>query len=190
MEESAQNKLDKQKLEEELAEYDIDTLKMIHETQTDEYSPEELDYMLEIIQRKEAELLEKAEAYIPEEIVCEKCGVAQPFSNDKCQYCEWEFDKSEYYRQANLEAQGLAHYGSEDDARQSSTEQDGSSSYTFHYVISFLIPIVGLIMGAVFLTKDSQEGRSVGKTCILAAIIGMVISVSITSCVFVGFSRY
>ena len=48
-------------------------------------------------------------------------------------------------------------------------------SYTFHYVISFLIPLIGFIVGAVMLANDNAEKRSCGKTCIIIGIISMII---------------
>ena len=52
-------------------------------------------------------------------------------------------------------------------------------SYTFQYVISLLIPLVGYILGACLLAKDNDEDKKVGKQCIMFGIISNIISVII-----------
>ena len=55
-------------------------------------------------------------------------------------------------------------------------EKESSNSYTFQYVISFLIPLVGFILGAILLSKENEEEKAVGKSCIILGIIAVVIS--------------
>ena len=54
--------------------------------------------------------------------------------------------------------------------------EDSRSKYTFQYVISFLVPLVGFILGALLLAKDDEEEKDIGKTCIIIALISVVIS--------------
>ena len=43
-------------------------------------------------------------------------------------------------------------------------------------MISFLIPLVGFILGAILLSKDNEEEKQVGKSCIILGIVAVVIS--------------
>ena len=60
-------------------------------------------------------------------------------------------------------------------------EETDNKSYTFHYVISFLIPLVGFILGAILLSKDDEEEKTVGKTLIILGIISIFIGTIITT---------
>ncbi len=53
------------------------------------------------------------------------------------------------------------------------------NSYTFHYIISFLIPLVGFIVGAIMLANDDNEKSSCGKICIILGMISMILSIII-----------
>jgi len=44
------------------------------------------------------------------------------------------------------------------------------------YILSFLFPIIGLIVGIVFLTKEDEESKSLGKTCLIITAVSFVIS--------------
>ena len=44
-------------------------------------------------------------------------------------------------------------------------------------LLSFLIPLAGVIVGAVFLSKEKAEDQATGKACLLWAIIGFVTGV-------------
>lgn len=52
---------------------------------------------------------------------------------------------------------------------------DSDNSNIFLYVISFLIPLVGIIAGAINLTKDDPYQKSAGKTCILLGVLGPIV---------------
>ncbi len=56
-------------------------------------------------------------------------------------------------------------------------EDEETRSYTFQYIISFFIPLVGYILGAILLSKDDSDEKSVGKVCIILGIISTIISV-------------
>ena len=51
----------------------------------------------------------------------------------------------------------------------------------FRYVISFLIPLVGYILGAILLSKDNAADKSVGKNCIILGIVSAIIGGVITA---------
>jgi hypothetical protein len=52
------------------------------------------------------------------------------------------------------------------------------------YVLSFCIPLVGIIVGIIFMSKGNPEASSLGKTCLIISIVAIVIG----CCVGVGFS--
>ncbi len=54
-------------------------------------------------------------------------------------------------------------------------QDNGRESNIFGYVISFLIPLVGYILGAILLSKDNTFDKSVGKNCIILGIISSII---------------
>jgi hypothetical protein len=43
------------------------------------------------------------------------------------------------------------------------------------YILSFLIPLVGLIAGIVLMTKDDEESKQVGKNCLIALVLSIVL---------------
>ena len=54
-------------------------------------------------------------------------------------------------------------------------EVEQSSGYSFHYIISFLIPLVGFILGAIMMSKEDYDERLCGKKCIVMGILSMII---------------
>jgi hypothetical protein len=42
------------------------------------------------------------------------------------------------------------------------------------YVISFILPVVGLILGILYRRKDAPESRDFGKKAIIAGVAGIV----------------
>lgn len=42
------------------------------------------------------------------------------------------------------------------------------------YILSFVIPIVGIILGVIYLTKDDLESKDFGKKCIIAAVLFII----------------
>lgn len=149
-------------------------------------------------ERKRLEAM--VEERLPEEIECRKCGGPNEFANVKCKFCGATLDKSEYYDDARAVLYGeirdglhtddgvrdeaLSRFFAEEEealdddevARQHiAAPSEGEKSYTFHYVISVVIPLVGFIMGGILLTKEDEDDRSAGKVCIVAGIISVVI---------------
>lgn len=55
-----------------------------------------------------------------------------------------------------------------------SDRKQNVNSHLINYILSFLIPFVGFIMGAIFLTRDDE--RSAGTICIVLGIMSMFIS--------------
>jgi hypothetical protein len=56
---------------------------------------------------------------------------------------------------------------------------------TLLYLISFFIPIVGFIIGAIYYTKPEDEYKHVGKMCIVLGIVSMVLTVGLSALLYV-----
>lgn len=52
---------------------------------------------------------------------------------------------------------------------------DDESNNSFRYVFSFLIPLVGYILGAILLSKSDEKEKKVGKTCILLGVASTIL---------------
>jgi hypothetical protein len=44
------------------------------------------------------------------------------------------------------------------------------------YAISFFIPLVGLVIGVIFLTRPDPESRSLGQTCLILGILSFLLA--------------
>lgn len=162
----------------EIEQYSLDDLKLIFETQKDLYSPEELALIqqrIQIIEKEEAEERNKwLEQHIPKEIICPKCDGPNAFENHQCAFCGQVLDKTKYFN--------LNYYLSEEDHEENEEafSSDRRQSFTFQYIVSFLIPLVGFILGAILLGKDCDEEKNVGKTCIILGIVSILLSLIIS----------
>ena len=56
------------------------------------------------------------------------------------------------------------------------------------YAVSFFIPIVGIIVGIIFMSKGDPESTSLGKTCLVISIAAIVLwcCLSVGGVVFSG----
>lgn len=167
---------EKDKLIEDLQRYSADDLRLILNTQQNLYSSDELK-LIETQLEKRIEQDKKDEEdfiqrHLPDEITCPKCDGVNPFENEKCCYCGHTFDKSKYYKKE---------YYLQDETETAADEETDKRSYTFQYVISFLIPLVGFILGAILLSKDDEEEKSAGKTVIILGVISIVIGTIIST---------
>lgn len=60
-------------------------------------------------------------------------------------------------------------------------------SYGMYTLISFLLPLIGIIVGIVFLTKDKKLDKKLGEHCIAFGILSIILW-SVVFAVLVGFS--
>ena len=168
--------MNNEKFMNEIQQYSADDLRLILNTQQDLYSSEELKLIEEQLENRIKQDKKDEEFFIqqhlPHEITCPKCDGVNTFENEKCCYCGHTFDKSKYYN---------INYYMQDDTDTAANEENDSKSYTFQYIISFLIPLVGFILGAILLSKDDEEEKSAGKTVIILGIISIVIGTIITT---------
>ena len=153
----------------ELRGYSLEALELIYETQKDLYSEEEMLLIEQRIKDFAQQEKEKIEKLLPKEIICEKCDGPNPFENDVCVFCGAKINKEKYYT--------LEYY--ETPKEQEKQYNENSDSNTFRYVISFLIPLIGYILGAILLSKDNEQEKSVGKSCIFLGITSTVLCIII-----------
>ena len=160
--------IDKQRLDEELADCSSELLQYIYDSQKELYSEEELEYILkrkEIQLTKEAKEQEELEAeakkYLPKEIDCPKCGGPNEFKRDTCKFCGATLNKDSYHEHALNLALGIA---------------DEVESHVAQYIVSFVLPFVGWIMGGILMTKEDPAQRSVGLNCIVIGIVSGLLS--------------
>ena len=146
----------------EIQEYSLEELELIYETQKDLYSEEEMQLIEQRIEDFARQEKERIEKLLPTEIICEKCDGPNPFENDTCAFCDARINKEKYYNPKYYEI-----------SEEESNEK--SDSNTFRYVISFLIPLVGYILGAILISKDNKAEKSVGKSCIILSIVSTVL---------------
>ncbi|UCE26330.1 MAG: hypothetical protein JSW52_08190 [Candidatus Coatesbacteria bacterium] len=43
------------------------------------------------------------------------------------------------------------------------------------YILSFIVPIAGIVIGVIYLTKTDEELKTFGKTCLIIAAIPIVL---------------
>jgi len=43
------------------------------------------------------------------------------------------------------------------------------------YVISFFVPLIGIIIGVIFMSRPDPESKGVGRTCLVVSIISFVL---------------
>ena len=160
----------------EIKQYSADDLRLILNTQQELYSNEELEFIEEQLEKRIEQDKKDEEDFIqqhlPDEITCPKCDGINPFENEKCCYCGHTFDKSKYYKKE---------YYLHDETETAAEEETDKRSYTFQYIISFLIPLVGFILGAILLSKDDEEEKTAGKTVIILGIVSIVIGTIIST---------
>ncbi len=53
------------------------------------------------------------------------------------------------------------------------------------YIVSFLVPLAGIVIGIIFYTKDTSEEKKFGKMCIILAIVAVVV-MCLCFCAFYG----
>lgn len=59
------------------------------------------------------------------------------------------------------------------------------------YLLSFFIPIVGFIIGAIYYSKPEPELKEVGKMCLILAVLSIVVSIVCWGSIFaVGFFAF
>jgi hypothetical protein len=52
------------------------------------------------------------------------------------------------------------------------------------YVVSFLVPVAGIILGVIYMGKEDEESKALGKVCLIIAIVAFVL---ICCCIAISF---
>lgn len=136
----------------EIKDYTPDDLEVIIATQKDLYTEEEMAQMQSLLKQKlevqQAEYRAKVIARLPNTILCPKCDGPNDFSNEECVFCSLKLDKTKYYQDEYYDS-----LESDEDI-----EFDGNcgKSYAFHYIISLIVPLVGFIVGAIMLCRNTN----------------------------------
>ena len=52
------------------------------------------------------------------------------------------------------------------------------------YIASFLVPLAGIIIGVIYMGKEDEESKALGKTCLIIAIVAFVL---VCCCVAISF---
>ena len=91
---------------------------------------------------------------------CVSCGRSIPWNANVCPYCGHDYRIQMY---------------------PSPTESISDGLKIVFYILSFLIPIVGIIIGIVLYSRPDPESKRVGKNCIIIALVvwGLVIVISL-----------
>ena len=90
---------------------------------------------------------------------CVTCGRSIQWDANVCPYCGHDYRLGAYPSQ------------------QSQSSGMGGMRYVL-YILSFFIPLAGIIIGLVLLvTSKDEDGRHVGKMCILIALLPVIIVV-------------
>ena len=87
---------------------------------------------------------------------CVSCGRAIAWDVNVCPYCGHDFRVQT--SPVHVEAMG-------------------SGMKIFLYLLSFIIPIVGFIIGAIYYTKPEPEYKHVGKMCIILGLLSILLVV-------------
>lgn len=149
----------------EINSYSIDDLQLIISTQQNLYSEEEMTYIKSCLSAKKDNFIK---SHIPKEITCPKCGGVNDFNQAECSFCTVKLNKDKYY--------DIDYYKSQDDTEETKYNKNESQSYAFQFIVSLIIPIVGLVMGGIFLADNDEDRVSAGKTCTVLAMASLIIS--------------
>lgn len=88
----------------------------------------------------------------PEEFRCPKCDGINKSSGKKCAFCGYNFKRNDYFNGKDI--------------------QEYNHSNAVLYIISFLFPIIGIILGIVYIKKDEDE---LGKSLLIFSVVFLVI---------------
>lgn len=147
--------------EKEYQKYSVDDLELIINTQQELYTDEEKQCLINLLNKKKEKVKIEQIKKFPKEFQCPKCDAIIPSKSKECPFCKYKFKQSDY-----------------DNALKclESDNEEKSSGNIASYIFSFLIPLVGLILGPILISKDDEDKKESGIICIIIAIISIIIS--------------
>ncbi len=86
---------------------------------------------------------------------CVSCGRAISWDANVCPYCGHDFRATVGYAPREQMSEGVK---------------------ILLYIVSFLIPIVGFIVGIIYYTKPEPELKQFGKMCLILGLISVLLS--------------
>jgi predicted RNA-binding Zn-ribbon protein involved in translation (DUF1610 family) len=89
---------------------------------------------------------------------CVSCGRSISWDANVCPYCGHDYRAQVY-------------------AGQQRGETISSGVKILFYLLSFFIPIVGFIIGAIYYSKPEPEMKEVGKMCLILAVLAIVVTI-------------
>ncbi len=96
---------------------------------------------------------------------CVACGRSIQLDANVCPYCGHD------YRTQWMRPQAV--------------EQISDGMRILLYIVSFLIPIAGFIIGIVYYSKGDPESKHVGKICIILAVVEILVTVGLAAILYV-----
>ncbi len=102
---------------------------------------------------------------------CVSCGRSIPWGANVCPYCGHDYTTAPLGQLAK--------------------ERMGTGLKFVLYIVSILVPIAGIIIGAVFLMRDDPDEKRVGKICLIIGIVMTVVSIGLSALLYImvlGFS--
>jgi len=88
---------------------------------------------------------------------CVSCGRAISWDANVCPYCGHDFRMVM--------------------APQMAQPQISEGMKILFYILSFLIPLIGIIIGVIYYSKSDPESKHVGKMCIILAVVAVLLVV-------------
>ena len=165
----------------EIKNYSAEDLHLIITTQRDLYTEEEMaeiesrfediagfESLKRIEEKRSASAInEQFGRKSADKIACPKCGGPNDFGHEKCVFCSATLDKSLSYSEPVNE--------SEDEEIQS--EEEDKKENLSRFFLSFIIPIVGFIIGGILIASREKESARIGKICVIIAAVSSLVCV-------------
>jgi membrane-anchored protein YejM (alkaline phosphatase superfamily) len=58
------------------------------------------------------------------------------------------------------------------------------------YGVSFVVPIAGIVLGALYLSKADEANKEFGKYCLIAALVNFALGVSAILCMVLFYAAF
>ena len=95
---------------------------------------------------------------------CVSCGRTISWDANVCPYCGHDFRVPQTIRAVEPISNGMK---------------------ILFYLLSFLIPLAGFIIGAIYWSKPDESSKHVGKMCIIFAVVGVLLTVGLSALLYV-----
>ena len=55
-------------------------------------------------------------------------------------------------------------------------QETSQGTKVLFYILSFLVPLAGIIIGVIYLGKPDEDSKALGKVCLIIALAAIVLS--------------